>query len=164
MCNRFVSDFNDQQFNNLKSFLEGEEWNRLPLPDNYQIADYTHLLEEYPHDFKHRVSIFENYFNGRLENYEKTDSFSDFANGSPFDKISLISFVEEDGTLEHSSTSEKGPINFGNQVIQTNAYQSILKKVMQPKRTKRKIEEVKSTPGPKNLNMVKSFNAFNQNP
>lgn len=43
LCNRYMLDFKDTQFNNLKDFIATEEWVRLPLPDKYEIKEFEEL-------------------------------------------------------------------------------------------------------------------------
>lgn len=41
-------DFKETQFNNLKDFIISEKWDRLPLPDNYEVKEFMELFQDYP--------------------------------------------------------------------------------------------------------------------
>jgi len=72
---------------NVKSFLEGEQWTRLPLPDNYEIKELANPLVEFP---KNREAML-NLFLGQEESSEKKKSlFSQFAHQNPFEKNQFI--------------------------------------------------------------------------
>lgn len=48
LCNRYMLDFKETQFNNLKDFIISEKWDRLPLPDNYEVKEFMELFQDYP--------------------------------------------------------------------------------------------------------------------
>lgn len=90
LCNRYMKDFKDTQFTNLKDFLHSEEWVRLPLPDNYEVKEFKELLQDYPEDFKSNIKIFENHFSGRIVNRDSENIFLQFCEGNPFDHSELM--------------------------------------------------------------------------
>ena len=48
LWNRYMLDFKESQFNNLKDFIISEKWDRLPLPDNYEVKEFMELFQDYP--------------------------------------------------------------------------------------------------------------------
>ena len=90
LCNRYMLDFKETQFNNLKDFIATEEWVRLPLPDNYEVKEFHELLGDYPDDFKKQIRIFENHFSGRILDHASENIFLQFCEGNPFDTSELM--------------------------------------------------------------------------
>lgn len=90
LCNRYMLDFKETQFNNLKDFISNEEWTRLPLPDNYQVKEFSELLTDFPPDFKKRIRIFETHFSGRILDHTSENVFTRFTEGNPFDYDDLM--------------------------------------------------------------------------
>lgn len=90
LCNRYMIDFKDTQFGNLKDFIATEEWVRLPLPDNYEVKEFSELLRDYPDDFKKRIRIFHKHFNGRITDYTSENVFNHFYEGNPFEHTDLM--------------------------------------------------------------------------
>ncbi len=48
LTKKYTEDFNNLQITNVKNLLEREEWDRLPLPDNFRIKEIYEPLGEYP--------------------------------------------------------------------------------------------------------------------
>lgn len=90
MCNRYILDFKDSQFNNLKDCIATENWVRLPLPDNYEVKEFNELLVDYPKNIQKHIRIFETHFSGKIQNYKSENVFSQFLEGNPFDSIELM--------------------------------------------------------------------------
>ena len=97
LCRRYLGEFKTQQFNNLKTFVEGEDWTRLPLPDNYQISELKNVMRDYPHDYRRslrvwdRVAAEQNQEEEEPFFEEKENAFLQFVDGNPFEKNLLIS-------------------------------------------------------------------------
>mmetsp|Transcript_21683 Transcript_21683/g.24945 ORF Transcript_21683/g.24945 Transcript_21683/m.24945 type:complete len:112 (-) Transcript_21683:25-360(-) len=47
-------------------------------------------MKDYPKNFKKKLRIFENYFSGKLIEYQSENIFSQFVGGNPFDQSELI--------------------------------------------------------------------------
>jgi hypothetical protein len=100
-------DFKDTQFNNLKDFIDNEKWERLPLPDNYEVKEFKELMVDYPDEFKHNIRIFENHFSGELSNFSPGDIFVQFANGNPFENDNMTGQNSTTKTQNIRSTFSK---------------------------------------------------------
>jgi len=86
-----VSDFSENQFTNLVSCLEKEEWKRLPIPDNYKIEENDKLMNEYPKNYKKYLKIFKQLFDGKLEKFKSSEVFVELiTKGNPFSKGKLM--------------------------------------------------------------------------
>lgn len=83
-------DFKDSQFNNLKELIDTEKWERLPLPDNYEVKEFYELLRDYPKDFKNDIKIFDHHYSTKLREYPKNNIFAQFLDGNPFDSSTLM--------------------------------------------------------------------------
>ena len=90
LINRYMIDFKDSRFNNLKELIDTEKWERLPLPDNYEVKEFYELLKDYPNDFKDQIKIFNNHYNGRLKEYPPSNIFAQFYDGNPFDTSEIM--------------------------------------------------------------------------
>jgi hypothetical protein len=97
LCNRYMLDFKETQFNNLKDCIASEEWVRLPLPDNYEVKEFNELMKDYPKNFKNKIRIFEHHFSGRITNYNSENIFAQFSEGNPFDQNDFI--VQNDSAI-----------------------------------------------------------------
>lgn len=96
LCNRYMLDFKETQFNNLKDFIISEEWVRLPLPDNYEVKEFNELMRDYPNKFKRKIRIFENHFSGRITNYNSENIFAQFSEWNPFDSNDLLTHSDKE--------------------------------------------------------------------
>jgi hypothetical protein len=90
LSNRYMIDFKESNFSNLKELINTEEWQRLPLPDNYEVKEFNVLLSDYPPNFKSNIKIFTNHYSGRLNEYPPSNVFSQFIDGNPFDSSQLM--------------------------------------------------------------------------
>ena len=61
---------------NIKNLLEIEEWDRLPLPDNFSIKEIEEPLKDYPKDMELQLNLFARY----NENYKNIDLINDKEN------------------------------------------------------------------------------------
>ena len=80
---RYFRSMLQSQFDDIKDLLESEQWNRMPLPDHFELSEHKELIQ---HLGKRRhLRIFNRYFDGKLEGFKRGDQFSKLiSDGNPF--------------------------------------------------------------------------------
>jgi hypothetical protein len=58
----YVNQFNAVQIANVKNLLEREEWERMPIPDNFTIKEISDPLSEYPKSMETLLNVFANFY------------------------------------------------------------------------------------------------------
>lgn len=73
--------------------LEGEEWDRLPIPDNFYLKELNEPLADYPKNMDVSLQLFVQYSStDQVKNStEKKHHFAEFAISNPFDKVNFVS-------------------------------------------------------------------------
>ena len=55
---RYVNEFKTKEISILKNLLENEEWERIPIPDNFKLKEIEDPLFDYPKHMDTLLSVF----------------------------------------------------------------------------------------------------------
>ncbi|CDW71082.1 UNKNOWN [Stylonychia lemnae] len=114
LSNKYIEDFKNFHIQNVKNLLEREEWDRLPIPDNFVIKEIEDPFAEYPKHMDQLLNVFSSQSRPSIAGMEVRDSqlpdignlskkksskivshFSQFAVSNPFEQIQFVSAQKE---------------------------------------------------------------------